>query len=78
MATDEYSDVTSQPIFWGISLVHVIGSMVLGSIVSVYGGGLEGYLGGCFFFLLRFDNLLNGVVFGLLRGLHLTVGTSSA
>jgi len=58
--------------------VHVIGSIVLGSIVSVYDGGSRGILGSCFFFLLRFDSLLNGAFFGLLRGLDLTTGTSSA
>lgn len=57
--------------------MHVIGSIVLGSIVSVYDGGSRGNLGGCFFFLLRFDSLLNGVFLGLLRGLDLTTGTSS-
>jgi len=58
--------------------VHVIGSMVLDSSVSVYDEGSGGYLGSCFFFLLRFDSLLNVVVFGLLRDLDLTAGTSSA
>jgi len=57
--------------------VHVIGSIVVGSIVSVYGGGSRGNLGSCFFFLLRFDSLLNEAFFGLLRGLDLTAGTSS-
>lgn len=57
--------------------MHVIGSIVFGSIVSVYGGGSRGYLGGCFFFLLRFDSLLNGAFFGLFRDLDLAEGTSS-
>lgn len=77
MVTDEYNDVTSQLIFWGRSVVHVIGSIVFGSIVSVYGGGSRGNLGSVFFFLLRFDSLLNGVFLGLLRDLGLTIGTSS-
>lgn len=58
--------------------MHVIGSIGLGSIVSVYGGGSRGYLGSCFFFLLRFESLLNGAFFGRLRDLDLTAGTSSS